>query len=244
MAYIADLVIVAVIICSGVLGHRRGLVKTVFKCLSLAAAIILAYFFGKTAGEYIKNTPVYDSVDSYVSETVEAYFDKTALEGLEEAKASFEGFESSEVGKALSRLGFDSDDLYEKYEAEILNGKDSLKENYAKKMSEWIISCLASALGTLIVFLVSLLLLKILSKLFEALFKLPILKTVNKFGGGVLGLALGFVYAFVICTVVELLLPYIPENPVIYMGMEEDTVIYKFFVGANPLMLLFLNSWR
>ena len=139
---------------------------------------------------------------------------------------------------------FAPEDMYEKYQAEILDGKESLKENYAKKMTEWIISCIASVLGTAAVFVLSLLLLKVLSALFEALFRLPLLKTVNKLGGGVVGLVLGLVYAFLICTAIHLLLPYIPENPVIYMGMEEDTVIYKFFVSANPLMLLFLNSWR
>ena len=241
MAYIADLAIVAVIIFSAVMGHRRGLVKTVFKCLSLAAAIILAYFFGHAVGDYIKTTPVYETVSVSVSDAVSEHFDKTALEGLDSAKKAQQDFEKSDVGKTLSRLGFDSNDLYEKYETEILDGKNSLKENYAKKLADWIISCLASALGTLIVFIASLLLLKILAKVFEAVFKLPLLKTVNKFGGGILGLILGFVYAFVACAVIEMLLPYIPENPVLYMGMEENTVLYKFFLNVNPLLLLFFG---
>lgn len=241
MAYVADIIIVAVIVLSAILGHRRGLVKTVFKCLSLVIAIAAAYVFGSAAGEFIKSTPVYEKVETAVSASVDEHFDKAASEGLDEAKKAQLEFEESVIGKNLKRIGFDSGDLYEKYESEMLDGKESLKENFAKKTSEWILSCLACALGTLCVFLLSLLLLKVLSKIAEALFRLPFLKTVNKAGGAILGFALGLVYAFAVCAVIEILLPYIPKNPVIYMGMEENTVLYKFFLNLNPLLFLFFG---
>ena len=38
--------------------------------------------------------------------------------------------------------------------------------------------------------------------------------------------------------IVEILLPYIPQNPVIYAGMEKDTILYNFFVNLNPVILL------
>ncbi len=241
MAYVADLVILAVIVLSTVLGYRRGLVKTMFKCLTFVAAVLAAYTFGSAAGEYIQTTSEYEKVEVAVNSAVDDFFDKKAEESLGDAKKAQNGLEDSEIGKILSKLGVDSRDLLEKYEAEVLDGKNNLKESFVKKISDGLLKRIALVVGTIAVFAASLLLLKLASKLVEALFKLPLLKNVNKGGGALLGLVLGFVYAFAICAIVEMLLPYIPDNPVVYMGMEENTVVYRFFLNLNPILFLFFG---
>ena len=47
-----------------------------------------------------------------------------------------------------------------------------------------------------------------------------------------------FCSAFLLCMALEVLMPYIPKNPVIYAGMEKDTVLYGFFVNINPFIFL------
>ena len=64
------------------------------------------------------------------------------------------------------------------------------------------------------------------------------LNGINRLGGFVVGLVLGIFSVYILCMIVEILLPYIPQNPVIYAGMEKDTILYNFFVNLNPVILL------
>lgn len=238
MAYIADIVIAVIILVSVILGYRRGLVKTAFGCLSFAAAIVIAYFFGSYAGDFIKSTDVYDSLSDKATAAISERFDEAEKEGLNKAKENFSEFENSGIGKTLERLGLETDSLYEKYEHQMNEGTENAKEKFAVEAAGKIMDCLANALGVLVTFVLSLVALKILSKICDSIFKLPVLSAINKTGGVILGLALGIVTAFAVCMAVEILLPYIPENPVFYIGMQNDTMLYNFFVNLNPVILL------
>ncbi len=238
MAYICDIVIALVIILSVVIGCKRGLVKTAFKCLSLAAAILVAYFFGSYAGSFIKDTKVYEDFSLKTKNAITSRFDQIEAEGLAAAEKAKQEFSESDIAKTLSRFGLETDSFYEKYESAMNKGTENAKEKFAVDAAQTVMSCLANALGTLIVFVLALIALKLLSLLFDSIFKLPVLKTVNKVGGLILGLVFGLALSFVLCMAVEILLPYIPENPVIYAGMEKDTVLYSFFLNLNPVILL------
>ena len=241
MAYICDIVLALVIVMSVVLGFRRGLVKTAFKCLSLVAAIALAYFFGSYAGDFIRTSGIYDDVSLKAQQAISSHFDRIESEGLAAAEESRQKFLESDISKTLSRLGFETDSLYEKYESAIDKGTENAKEKFATEAADKILSCLADALGALAVFILALIILKLLSFVFEGIFNLPVLKFVNKLGGTALGLVFGLALAFILCMAVEILLPYIPNNPVIYPGMEKDTVLYSFFLNLNPVILLLLG---
>lgn len=237
MAYIVDIVIAVIILVSVMLGYRRGLVKTAFGCISLAVAIVLAYFFGSYAGDFIKSTDVYASLSDKATAAISERFDEAEKEGLEKVKESFSGFGSSEIGKTLERLGFEADFLYESYEERMSEGTENAKERFAVEAAGKVMECIANALGVLVTFVLSLIALKILSRICDGIFKLPLLSVINRIGGVLLGLVLGIVTAFALCMAVEILLPCIPENPVLYIGMQGDTVLYNFFVNLNPVIM-------
>lgn len=241
MAYIVDIIIGIVLLVSIFFGYRRGLVKTVFGCLSLIAAIILASHFGPFAGGLIKETKLFGDVSENLACEISLYFDKTAKEGIESITSKNLNLDSSPAGDMLLRLGIDSEKLCDGYVKALSKGAENVKEDVIDAVSGPILDCIANAAGTLIVFILSLIALKLLSVIIDRIARLPILKTVNKFGGILAGALSGFVGVFILCTILELLLPCIPENPVIYPGMENDTILYSFFLGLNPVILLIFS---
>ena len=241
MAFVVDIVIVAILLTSVFLGYKRGLVKTVFNCLSLVVAIILASMFGAYAGNLIKSTKIFNDVSENIASEISDYFDKTAKEGIENAMSADINLEASPVGNLLLRLGIDSESVEKGYVDALQKGAENVKENVTDAVAGPVLDCLARAMGTLIVFIISLIALKILSFLVDGLAKLPVLKTFNKFGGLVAGAASGIIFVFVLCMVTQVVLPYIPENPVVYMGMDKDTVLYSFFLSLNPVILLLFS---
>lgn len=238
MAYIVDIIIAAIVVVSLFLGYKRGLVKTAFGCLSLVAAIAVSYFFGSYVGDFFKTTDVYHSLSQRTTAAISEHFDKAEKEGLERIEQSFDEFENSEIGLTLERLGLETESFYEKYKVRLSDDTENAAEQFAVDAAEKIMECLANALGILVTFVVSLILLKILSGIFDGIFKLPVLKAINRTGGVLLGFVLGIATAFVLCMVLEILLPCIPQNPVLYIGMQNDTILYNFFVNLNPVIFL------
>jgi len=82
MAFVVDIIIAALFVLSVFLGYKRGFVKTVFSCLTLAAAIFTAYTFGDDVGSYLKTTPAYEMVEEMVEKELEEGFDEIYKEGI------------------------------------------------------------------------------------------------------------------------------------------------------------------
>lgn len=238
MAYICDIIIAAIILISAIRGVRRGLVKTAFGLASFAVAIAIAYFFGSYAGDYIKTTHLYDDLSGKAEAYISEHFDRVAQEELEKIQLRDEEISQSEIGKTLERLGLETDSFYDKYKDAIETGTENAKRKFAQTAATKVMECLANALGVLLTFIAALIGIKIIGFLVDRVFRLPLLKSINKAGGFILGAVLGIVGVFILCMIIEILLPYIPQNPVIYAGMEKDTVLYNFFVNLNPVIFV------
>ena len=239
MEYIVDIVIVAIVVVSVIIGYKRGLIRTLLACLTLVVAIAVSYYFGPYVGEYIKSSNAYERMSEGVVGEVSQYVGDVARSEIENAENSFGEFRQSGLAQTLSRLGFDSENAFDRYKESVISGAENLSTEYAEGIVGYVLSCLANALGVLVTFIAALILIKLLGYLIEKLFKLPVLRTVNRAGGAIAGALVGLLWAYAACMALEILLPYIPENPVVYMGMAENTILYKYFVDFNPAVLLF-----
>ncbi len=238
MAFIVDIAIVILFIISIASGLKKGLIKTLFGTLSLILAIIFAISFGKSAGALIKGTEAFKQMSDSMNDYIASYFDDMLESGSSKSQAEAD---KDAFDKLLKLFGADTDEIYDEYQNALQSGAENAKEDFAIKAANVITDCAATLLGTLAVFILSLAALKLLRLILEGIFKLPVLNAVNKIGGFALGVVRGALGAAVLCTVISIIIPYIPSNPVLYLGMENDTVIYKAILGLNPLLLLLFN---
>ncbi len=235
MTYIVDIVLALVLVFSVIKGYKKGFIKTAFNLLTVVLAIAAAYFFGPSMGEVIRTTDAYNSVCESVNGTITDYFmNRADGEAVDEATVA----EDVPVLGILDRLGVDTEELYMSYENAMAESSQNAAENVMNNVAAPVLEALSTALGAVVVFIVAWIVLKIVKWILESIFKLPVLKGLNKLAGLAAGAVLGVLSCFVICLVIEVLLPYIPSNPILYPGMENSTVLYNFFVTKSPFFFL------
>lgn len=263
MAFIVDIIIIVLLVFSVFMGYKKGLVKTLFGCFSLIAAIVLASVFGAPVGNAVKDSVFFDGVEQSVTNEISTNVNDLqekpdALQAqyvganyeddkISQGEKMVEDFADSALGRTVFRLGVDEEQIKKDFANAIdgvgdkVKGSSDVKGVLVSVIAGPVLDCIASALGTVIVFIVSLILLKILCYFLDKVFKLPILNTVNKYGGLCAGVVSGVIGIYVLCMIIETLLPILPANPVLYAGMAENTIVYNFFINLNPVKTLLLG---
>ena len=235
LKYVVDVVIAAILVGSVIRGFRRGFIKTVFSCFAVVVALGLAYFFGPTVGNFIRTTDVYANVEEKIDTQIEQYFESKVGETVQNPLENGDVADSFET---LKRLGINVEELYGNYENAMTQGSHNLQEGFSENVAEPILRALSTALGAIAVFILALIALKLISLVLGGIFSLPVLKQLNHVAGLAAGAVFGVLMVFALCLVIEVVLPYIPENPVLYMGMDKDTILYGFFVKMSPMFFL------
>lgn len=235
MKYVIDVVIAAILVFSVIRGFKRGFIKTVFSCFAVVVALGLAYFFGPMVGDFIRTTDVYANVEEKVDTQIEQYFESKAGTSVQNP---LEDGSLADSFATLDRLGINVEELYGNYENAVAQGSHNLQEGFTENVASPILKALSTALGAIAVFVASLIVLKLLSLVLGGIFSLPVLKQLNHVAGLAAGAVFGVLMVFALCLIVEVILPYLPENPVLYMGMDKDTVLYGFFVKMSPMFFL------
>lgn len=108
---------------------------------------------------------------------------------------------------------------------------------------EPIVSGVISILLTLVLFLViNFILHKLVMKPILAIFKLPVINTVNKILGGVIGAAEGILFVCMLAYILKLVLPYIDTD----IGFLNESTIYNSFIFYHFYsgnIFTILTSW-
>ena len=240
MQYIVDIVIALIILVNVIKGYRHGLVKTMLRIGALVAAVILAYTFGSTVGKAIRDTKTYENLCDGTKESIQEFLEKQAEENADKA---LEGIEGTDFVKRLESFGIDVEKEFADYKDADFTGSENMVDEIWKRLIVPVFEAVSNILGTVAVFVVSFLLLLLLSKILSGIVKLPFIHTVDKLCGLVTGTVLGVFLSFVLCMIIKVLLPYIPDNPVIFEGMEEKTILYGFLSDVNPLYILLVGKF-
>ncbi len=236
MAIIIDIIIVLIFAISLYVGYKRGFVKTMFAISTLIAAILLAACFGNKAGFAIRKTATVEKISYRVTEELSdclfrIFEEKTTEDKKQENVAMLDIL--------LTDFGVDTKQFVESYENALTTGAENVKKTIVSELSDTVMDALCHGAGTILVFVVSYVLLKIAGYVLDKVFKLPILKTANKTGGLLLGVVSGAFSVFIFCIMIDIIAPYVPVNPILYVGMENDTYIYKYILDFSTANFLF-----
>ena len=231
MFYAIDIIVILIMALSVFLGFKRGFVKTFFSCFSLFIALFLASAAGPHVGTLLKQTPIYDAVEKKVGNEITEYVDGV----LNESAAS------SALSITLDRFGFDKEEIKDGYGKAVEEGVENPKEQICEKITDKAASCLVNALGVVIVFVAAFILLEIAEIILCKIVKLPVLNIINRVCGLAAGFVLGIFGVFVLCMILEVLLPFIPPNPILYMGIYKKTTLYQLFLNLNPVISMLFS---
>ncbi len=200
MSIILDVILITIFAAFVFTAAKKGFMLTLLELLAVIVALSLSYQFSPVVAQ-----AAYDSVvEESLIETVETQIDETLNISSTTAKAEvvLESIPDFMVSFASS-VGVD----LETVKTQISSAQFS-SENLATELVEKIAQPIAVGALTVIFFLllsaVLTFALKWLAKLLSKFFKLPLIGTVNKVLGGVLGACKGVIAIVFVCTFLDL----------------------------------------
>lgn len=225
MAYAVDILLLVTFFAMIVSGAVKGFVKSILGMVAMIAAFALAYQLSAVLAPI-----VYDRfISQRVYETIQEKLVDASGAGAaaKQVAAVFASIPSAVLNMAGS-IGIDTGGIVKK-----VNALDNQGANIAleleKSVAAPIITAVAHAILFVAVLVLSYILLMIVVSLIDRFFKLPLLKTANKFLGGVLGAFKGVLLVFLLCVILE-----------VVVGMGKGTVLADA-VGSSKI-ITFMNE--
>ncbi len=236
MWIIFDAIVVIVMAISIYNGYKRGFVRTVFKFGIVIAAFMIAYNFSPVLEEYIKSTDLYYKI----TEDIKLKVSDNLFSQNEETQSPESDGKQTPLYYLFDGLGIDVKELQSEYDEMLKQGKDQAEDTVNNMVVVPICNMLVKAVSFAIIVVVSSVLLVIVMYLLELVFKLPLLNGFNRILGLVAAVASGCLKLFVICVIIQLVLPYISTiNIGICCGIEDKTMLYKIIKDINPLAFMY-----
>ncbi len=217
---IIDIILVALIVLSTAAGYARGFIRTLLGFVGVAAALIVATIFSPSLANYLDTNIVNDTVTNVIDESLTEAFD--------DGNGSLD-----QILGAVNKFVFSDGVDAEGYAKGIESGGSV--EAVSRELASRISAPVCSAAAFIGIFILTVLVVKIISAVLDKLFKLPVLRQTNGFLGGLLGLALGVIYAMILSRAFVLMLPWLtstvggPFTPELASGSH----LLVFFSGFN-----------
>lgn len=180
---IIDIILIALIVLGVFFGYKKGMVGILVGVASLILSIILAFVLQGPVSEYLYSTPVGTSIESKVTEFVN---DTLSSESNENA-------DSEDNTKK-------ENDFFSKVIQDATNSEDTVKEA-SKNITMFILKGI-TFIG---IFILVRIICYILQMILNVVFDLPILHSVNKFGGMAINLVATLLKLWILLAAIQLI---------------------------------------
>ncbi len=208
---IFDIIAVAILVISSLVGRRRGLIKTVSGIIALILAFYIAGVLAKTS------TPVVSEkyIAPYINQAVEKENGGAPAETPEEIATLFSaiGIPDGIVSDAIT-------DISHTFSQSIMESISEISNTVAYKITH--------AVLFVIFFVLSLILLTLLMKLVNLASRIPGINFINKTFGLILGLILGYLIIVLLSQILIKSGLYLTED------ILADTTVLKFITSFYP----------
>ena len=226
MSIIIDLILVFVILIFVIIAYKKGFIASLLDFLGTIIAWIASINLSAFASTWIYQTFIKEPITDYVY-----------LKLTESANTTAETLASSIpefIHSAAITFGIDINNI-------ILNNTglefDSAVSSITNGIVEPIITILIRIIVVILLYIIFSFVIKLLSKLFKNINKIPIVGSLNKFLGIIVGLFKGALITMLICFVFYTILGFAGgELFGITKETLNDTYIFSFLNQFNPLV--------
>ena len=177
MDYIILIGVIGFLALSAFVGYKKGMVKIVLSMVAMVIAYALAAALTIPASMALKSaTPIYDTIEESVGKMVkESKVDSTSIEKL---------------------------NLPAQIEEKIMEGANDVATGFNDYLVKTISNLILKALTFFILMIIIYIILSIIIKVLDFVAKLPLINSINKSGGLVIGLVKGLIYVWIACLVI------------------------------------------
>ena len=209
MGLIVDIVIIAILALSIIMGYKKGLINVIFNIFAFLLAIIITLVLYKPVSNIIiKNTDIQEKIETAIIENTKG----------EENKKE----EKTENG-------------IQKYiENTMQNAEEDAKSKAIEVVAKEVSTKCIEIITALILFVITRIILIVLKFLTETLANLPIVKQCNEIGGLLYGVIKGILIIYVILTIMFFIISLKPEG--MTENLIETSYITKFLYNNNIIV--------
>ena len=176
MGILMDLIIIAILVLSIILGYKKGLINVVFNIFAFFIALIATIIlYRPVANIIINNTEIDDKIKSAI------------INNTTEEKQSEESSSNTGMQKYI--------------EDAIKNTADEAKSQVIETVANTVSIRAVEILTSIILFIVIRAVLIVLKVFTQAIANLPLIKQFNELGGVVYGMAKGLIIVYIILTI-------------------------------------------
>lgn len=211
LSYLPDIAAILMLIVSGIIGMKKGFVRTLLHSASFFAAIIVCFCFANPITSGILRSDIGASITKSICDLI--------LKPVKEAPQII--LQDLNLPEFLIKGISESQPVIDIAEALSVN----------------IANTLISVVVFVLLFFVTKLILKLLDKALGLVTRLPILKQVNSFLGGFMGIISGVLWIYVILTVIAAF-SFVPEMKTITEFILQSEIL-SFLYENNIIVGLF-----
>lgn len=228
---ILDIIIIGIIALMTIIGYKRGIVKSLYGLIILAAAGFLAYLCGKLLAEFIYDNYIYSAITDSVNESFES-------SKVNSSAVSANVFDSMPdfIANLLSGFG-----ITQKGFSTTLNSASDFSQNAVlvavERVIKPIIISAISVFMTIILFILFILLFKLLGRYFLKLFEAPVIRSINALLGGVLGLCEGVLIVLLVIIIIRISASF-TKSVIISKDLIDSSFIFKNVYNLDFLSFL------
>lgn len=219
---IVDIIIIAIIVLFVIIGVKRGLAKTILNLAGLVLTAVSAYYISSFLSQLFYDMFIKQTVITNTQQIIEQNgIDYAVSNCLEAVPQWINGIISFIVGAFGISLN--------EFQNQI-----TVPANISSSASQVIESVLApvvtsvlSIILVIILFIIILIIVKKLVKLVLRIFNIPVIKQINQFLGGIVGLAEGLLIVFIAVNIISMAAVF--SNPDLLSNGMFNGGIFKFF---------------
>lgn len=225
-ANILTLIVILIILFYAFGGVRNGFIKSLLSMVFFILAAVLVYFANPYVSGFLKNqTPVY----AVLEEKCQEIFDVEKLLGKEIGTEEPSRTEQTEMIESLPLP-----DILKEQLTENNNDVGYLKlavTNFEEYLAGFMANLILTVLSYVVTFLLAVLVLKLLMGALDVLTELPVLKSINRVLGFLLGSIQGLCVVWVLFLVITILGSTDMGSKL--LGMISESSLLSFFYDTN-----------
>ncbi len=233
MAYIVDIIIVALFVFIVAMAYKKGFLSTVIDTFAVAVSAVVSYMFFEPVAEGAYNLFVRNLVETRFTRVLDDI--SSTLSVTEKVTAMIEGLPPSAV-KLAEAMGVNFKALSLSMSSGGNLSDEALIDLAVEKIGHPIMINVTEVIAFVAMFIIITVALKFLAGVFKKANDIPLLGKLNAGLGGVIGIVKAAAIVFVACTAFYFIAGMSGARPVI--DAVNSSVIYGFIIDNNPIVNL------
>lgn len=203
-----DVIILAVLALSALLGYHKGLLRTVYKMATFVAATIIARQFYPYLANIIRQSPLFGILQDII---------RSAMDLNQADLSQAEGIDNLPLPNILQNMLrlYNTPNMFEVFQVSTIGDF----------VASFLANMLVNGMSMLLLFLACMIVFGVVGKLLNFVMYLPVIGTINRIGGFTFGLVLAAVTLWVGLVVAAIFVA--PTNEMFY-GLVNESFITQF----------------